>query len=183
MQRAEDSCYRSTVESAQPTERLRPAEVVYKLRDLEGNVIDKKAARELTVEKFPSISQKRREEKARKNNEKSAKNKNKGTKNRNKRSDESRESTGSQQSFPDQPRQLPAPVQENSSMRSGRTLPARSVLDDMLSKLANQVELNSSRQEAEGLNELSDEQLGQDTAVDSLLIGGAKINKKRLDST
>ena len=75
MQRAENSCYRSTVESAQPTELLRPAEVVYKLRDLEGNVINKKLARKLVVEKFPSISQKRREEKVRKNSEKSAKNK------------------------------------------------------------------------------------------------------------
>ncbi len=157
MQRAEDSCYKSTVESAQPIELLRPEEVVYKLRDLEGNIIDKKTARELVMAKFPSISQKRREEKARKNIEKSGNNKDTEIKNRSKRTDKSKESTGSQQSFPDQPRQIPAPVQENSSMRSGRTLPAGSILDDMLSRLGVQVELSARGQEAEDLNELTDE--------------------------
>ena len=184
MQRAEDSCYRSTVESAQPIELLRPSEVVYKLKDLEGNVINKKTARELIVKKFPSISQKRREEKAGKNNEKSAKNKDTETKNQNKnRTNKSRESAASQKSLTDQPRQFPAQVQENSSMRSGETLPAANILEDMLSKLSEQVQLNASRQEAEDLNELADEQAGLDTVVDNLLVGGAKINKKCLDST
>jgi hypothetical protein len=157
MQRAEDSCYRSTVESEQPIELLRPAEVVYKLRDLERNVIDKKVAREFIVEKFPSISQKRKEEKARKNTEKSGKNKDTEIKNRGKKTNKSKESTGSQQSLPDQPRQFPALMTGNSSMRSGKTLPAGSILDDMLSKLAVQVQLNSSRQEDEALDELASE--------------------------
>tara|TARA_B100000315_G_C14551767_1_gene576179 strand:+ start:90 stop:1847 length:1758 start_codon:yes stop_codon:yes gene_type:complete len=180
MQRAEDSCYRSTVESAQPIELLRSAEVVYKLRDLEGNIIDKKTARELIVEKFPSISQKRREEKARKNNEKLAAKQDAETKSRNKKqTNKSRESAGSQQSLPDQPRQFPALMPENSSMRSGRTLPAGTILDDMLSKLAVQVQLNSSGQADEDLSELANVQAGMDTAVDNLLIGGGKINRKK----
>ena len=173
MQRAENSCYRSTVESAQPTELLRPAEVVYKLRDLEGNVINKKLARKLVVEKFPSISQKRREEKVRKNSEKSAKNKGMQTKNRNaKRTDNGRESAASQKSTTDQPRQFPAPVQENSSMRSGKTLPAGSVLEDVLSRLSEQIQLNASQQEIEDPHEPADELPEQDIAVDNLLIGG-----------
>ena len=183
MQRAENSCYRSTVESARPKDLLRPAEVVYKLRDLEGNVIDKKTARELILAKFPSISQKRREEKARKNNQKSAKNKNTETKNRNMRTNKNREGTDSQKSLTDQPRQFPAPLQENSSMRSGKTLPAANILEDMLSKLFEQVQLNSNSQDGEDPNELEDEQPRLDVAVDNLLIGGAEKSKKRLDST
>ena len=179
MQLVENSCYRSTVESAQPIELLRPAEVVYKLRDLEGNVINKKQARKLVVEKFPSISQKRRDEKVRKNSEKSAKIKDMQTKNHNaKRTDKGRERAVSQKSTTDQPRQFPAPVQENSSMRSGKTLPAGSVLEDMLSRLSEQIQLNASRQENEDPHELADELPERDIAVNNLLIGGVQKNKK-----
>ena len=103
------------------------------------------------------VERQRKEEKARKNTEKSGKNKDTEIKNRGKKTNKSKESTGSQQSLPDQPRQFPALMTGNSSMRSGKTLPAGSILDDMLSKLAVQVQLNSSRQEDEALDELASE--------------------------
>jgi transposase len=183
MQRAENSCYRSTVKPMKPIELLRASEVVYKLRDLEGNVIDKETARKLILEKFPSISQKRREEKARKNTLKSGAKKAKTNNQNKKQTNKSRESSVSQKSLPDQPRQFPAVAQENSSLRSGQTLPAGSILDDMLSKLFLQVQLNANRQEAEDQNELSDTKTSLETAVDNLSIGGAKEIEKRLDST
>ena len=69
----------------------------------------------------------------------------------------SRESSASQKSFSDQPGQFAAKLHANSSMRNGRTLPAGSILDDMLSKLFVQVELRSKHQEAEDLTRLAEE--------------------------
>jgi transposase len=184
MQRAENSCYRSTVESAQPIEPIRPTEVVYKLRDLDGNVMNKMEARKLIVEKFPSISQKRREAAARQNTTKSVKTNYTETKNQNKiRIEKSGESTIPQKSLTDQPRQLPAPAQDDSSIRSGKTRSAGSILEDVLSKLSEQVQLNSSKQEIEDQYESAEKMSETDTAVDNLLIGGVKKRKKRVDST
>ena len=87
-------------------------------------------------------------------------------------------SADSQKSLPDQPRQFPAATQENSSMRSGKTLPAGSVLEDMLSRLSEQIQLNASRQENEDPHELADELPERDIAVNNLLIGGVQKNKK-----
>ena len=53
------------------------------------------------------------------------------------------------------------------------------MLEDMLSKLSEQVQRNASQQETEGLNEIP----GLDTTVDNLLTGGVEKSRKRLDST
>lgn len=150
MQRAENSCYRSSASSVEPAKVLKPEEVVYKLRDLEGSIINKKTARQLILTKFPSASQKRKDEKSR--SKESAKNREPCTKNQ-----KSRKSSASQKSFADQPGQFAAKLHANSSMRNGRTLPAGSILDDMLSKLFVQVELRSKHQEAEDLARLAEE--------------------------
>lgn len=152
MQRAENSRYRSSAGSVEPVKVLKPEEVVYKLRDLEGNIINKKTARQLILTKFPSALQKRKDEKSRRNSKESATNREARTNN-----EKSRESSASQKSFADQPGQFAARLQANSSMRNGRTLPARSILDDMLSKLFVQVELRSKHQEAEDLARLAEE--------------------------
>ena len=184
MQRAENSCYKSMIEPPRKANLLQPEEVVYKIRDLDGNVIDKTTARELIRAKFPSVAQKKREEKSRKTNEQSAANGQPETnKPDSKRGNKSRESTVSQQSLTDQPRQFPARVLKNSSMRSGKTLPAANILEDMLSKLSVQVQLNSDRQVAADSNESTEKQNLLDAAVDNLSIGGAEKSKKRLDST
>ena len=152
MQRAENSRYRSSAGSVEPAKVLKPEEVVYKLRDLEGNIINKKTARQLILTKFPSALQKRKEEKSRRKSKDSATNREARTNNQ-----KSRESSTSQKSFSDQPGQFAARLQANSSMRNGRTLPAGSILDDMLSKLFVQVELRSKHQEAEDLTRLAEE--------------------------
>jgi len=150
MQRAENSRYRSSAGSVEPAKVLKPEEVVYKLRDLEGNIINKKMARQLILTKFQSAMQKRKDEKNR--SKESAKNREERTKNQ-----KSRESSASQKSFTDQPGQFAAKLQANSSMRNGRTLSAGSILDDMLSKLFVQVELRSNHQEAGDLDLLAEE--------------------------
>jgi len=150
MQRAENSHYRSSAGSVERARALKPEEVVYKLRDLEGNIINKKTARQLILAKFPSVSQKRRDEKSR---SKEAPTDGEGRR----KNQKSRESSTSQKAFSDQPGQFAAKLHANSSMRSGRTLPAGSLLEDMLSKLSGQVELRSSDREVQDLDRLVEE--------------------------
>ena len=174
MQRAENSRYRSSAVSVEPAKVLKPEEVVYKLRDLEGNIVNKKTARQLIMTKFPSALQKRKDEKSRRNSKESATNREACMKNQ-----KSRESSASQKSFTDQPGQFAANLQTNSSMRNGRTLPAGSLLEDMLSKLSLQVELRSNSQETGDLDRLVEEKVRADTVVDNLWIGGGKETSKK----
>ena len=76
-------------------------------------------------------------------------------------------------------------------MKSGKTLPAGSILEDMLSRLYEQVQLNSSRQGNVDLSKLPDGKTSLYTAVDNSLIGETFANllvakaelKKKLDKT
>jgi len=60
MQRAENTCYKSLRAPVDPEEQLKPEQVVYKIRDLDGKIIDKREVRKIIQEKFPSKSQRKR---------------------------------------------------------------------------------------------------------------------------
>jgi hypothetical protein len=120
MQKAAGSRYLSATNAVQPSQLLQPHEVGYKLRDLEGRIIDKKEARRIVLEKFPSKSQRRK---------KAAATKTANTlKTRQHSHRKSEESPASLQPLSGQPRQLPKRFQDNSSKRSGKTLPAGIIL-------------------------------------------------------
>ena len=178
MQQAENSHYRSSSGSVEPAKLLKPEEVPYKLRDLEGNIIDKKTARNLILATFPSVSQKRRAEKSKKDGKRSPTHQ--GT---HRVSEEKRESPVSQQSLSDQPRQSVAKQRAGSSMRNGRTLPAASVLEDTLSKLSVQVETDPASQGTEDSEQVAKEMVKAQSVVDNLWAKEAKKTKKSLDST
>jgi hypothetical protein len=60
MQRAAGSRYVSSASTVEPCQLLQPEHVGYKLRDLDGRIIDKKEARRIVLERFPSKSQRRK---------------------------------------------------------------------------------------------------------------------------
>ena len=130
MQRAEGSHYRSLTTIANPEQRLGSKEVPYQLKDLNGHVISKQEAKEIIDEKFPSKAQKKRkveEERKRRNGQ--------NVKPENGKAKENREGIRSLQSLSDQPRQS---SKDDSSKRSGRTLPAGIILKDILPELLGQ---------------------------------------------
>ena len=120
MQKAAGSRYLSATNSVQPSQLLQPQDVGYKLRDLEGRIIDKKEARRIVLEKFPSKSQRRKHAAAMETAN--------TLKTRQQSYRKSEESSASLQPLSGQPRQLPKCFQDNSSKRSGKTLPAGIIL-------------------------------------------------------
>jgi len=129
MQRSESSNYKSSF-SISSSEQLNTEEVAYQLRDLDGNVVTKKVAREIVQEKFPSKSQREKQEAQAKKQKESQKepihipN----------ATEQHKESLPSQQLLSEQPRQFVREMSANSSKRSGKTLPAKTVLDNTLSE-------------------------------------------------
>lgn len=184
MQRAENTCYKSANVIVDPEDQLKPEEVGYKIRDLDGNITDKRQARKIIQQKFPSISQKRRDEKERKNKSKSSKQlKGKTQKQKNENQQNERESTASQKSLSDQPRQFPRLDRDNSSMRSGKTLPVNVILKDMFPELFLQYKFDSDREKFREFGEISKEQIQDVTSVDKLSRGSVKKAEKKLDNT
>ena len=127
MQRSPTSNYTSSIPVV-PQEQLRSEEVAYQLRDLEGNVVTNKVGRAIVQEKFPSKSQRKKQEALEKKQNKAKKETMQAEKN----AEKQRESLPSHQLLTEEMRQLFRQMPENSSVRSGKTLPAKNVLDNML---------------------------------------------------
>ncbi len=173
MQRAENTFYKSTSMVVDPEDQLKAEEVGYKLRDLDGNVIDKRTARKIILEKFPSKAEKRRIAE-RKNSSKKRGNQ---TQKQASEKQPERESTAPQESLSDQPRQIPGIVPDNSSMRSGKTLPIKTILEDTFPELFLQLKADPDN---EGLLEIKETARDENmSSVEKLSKGGGKkVSKK-----
>ena len=127
MQRSQTSNYTSSIPVVSQ-EQLRSEEVAYQLRDLDGNVVTNKVGRKIVQEQFPSKSQRKKQEALEKKQNKAKPESMQAKKN----AEKQRESIPSHQLLTEETRQLFRQMPENSSVRSGKTLPAKDVLDNML---------------------------------------------------
>ena len=150
-----ENCNYNVAKVAYSQDRLKPNEVRYKLRNLEGNIISKQEATKIVRENFPSKS--KREMSALKAKEKQ------------------RESLSSLKPFEGQPRQFFLLDSENSLKRSCKTLPVKDILNDMFSELFlqdNGVDLER-KTFYDTLKRLKD-QIEEKELVDKLCKGGGK---------
>ena len=90
-----------------------------------------------------------------------------------------RESTASQKSLSDQPRQFPRLDRDNSSMRSGETLPISTVLKDTFPELFLQDKIDSDSKVLGEFRAIQKEGKNIVGAVDKLYKGGAKKLEKK----
>ena len=175
MQRAENTCYKSSRAPVDHEQQLKPEQIVYKIRDLNGKVIDKREARKIIQEKFPSKSQRKRDDLEKRKKERSQKKQKSRTLPRQIK----RESTASQKSLSDQPRQFPRLDRDNSSMRSGETLPISTVLKDTFPELFLQDKIDSYSKVLGEFRAIQKEGKKIVGAVDKLYKGGAKKLEKK----
>ena len=176
MQRSETCNYKSSV-PLNASEQLQPEEVAYQLRDLDGNVVTKKVAREIVLEKFPSKSQREKQQAEKKKQQKSQK---EFIQVRN-TTEKNKESLPSRKILLEQTRQSVEDISANSSPRSGKTLPAKTVLDNMISEqFLQEGDNDSGRTELMRiLRKLKEDIERQEIdVVDNLCKGGVKKNKK-----
>ncbi len=174
MQRAENTCYKSSIAPVDHEQQLKPEQIVYKIRDLNGKIIDKREARKIIQEKFPSKSQRKRDALEKRKKGMSPKKQ----KIRTLPQQIKRESTASQKSLSDQPRQFPRLDRDNSSMRSGETLPISTVLKYTFSELFLQDKNDSDSKVLGEFREIQKEGMKIVGAVDKLYKGGAKKPEK-----
>lgn len=174
MQQAENTCYKSSKAPVDPEEQLKPEQVVYKIRDLDGKIIDKREARKIIQEKFPSKSQRKRNDLDTRKKDRSQKKQ----KSQMLAQQIERESTASQKSLSDQPRQFPRLDRDNSSMRSGETLPISTILKDTFPELFLQDKINSDSKVLGEFREIKKDRIQIVEAVDKLYKGGAKKPEK-----
>ena len=175
MQRAENTCYKSSIAPVDHEQQLKPEQIVYRIRDLNGKVIDKREARKIKQEKFPSKSQRKRDDLEKRKKERSQKKQKSRTLPRQIK----RESTASQKSLSDQPRQFPRLDRDNSSMRSGETLPISTVLKDTFPELFLQDKIDSYSKVLGEFRAIQKEGKKIVGAVDKLYKGGAKKLEKK----
>jgi len=131
MQRAENTRYKISEAPVASEQQLKPEQVVYKIRDLDGKIIDKREARNIIREKFPSKSQRKREALDKRKKDRPTKKQ----KIQILAQQIERESTASQKSLSDQPRQFPKVNRDNSSMRSEEALPLSIILKNTFPEL------------------------------------------------
>ena len=179
MQRSETSNYTSSIPVASP-EQLKSEEVAYQVRDLDGNVVTNKEAREIVQEQFPSKSQRKKQDAHAKKQDRTKTKKESMQAENN--TEKQRESLPSHQLLSEQTRQLFGQLPENSSVRSGKTLPAKDILDNMMHGRFLQDEANDS-----GKGTLIDvliklkkqiEENEQETVDNRYESGGKKMQKK-----
>ncbi len=127
MQRSETSNYKSSI-SVAPGEQLSSEEVAYQLRDLDGHVVTNKVAREIVREQFPSKAQRKKHDAQAKEQHKAKKESMQAGDN----TEKQKESLPSHQLLAEQMRQFFGQMPENSTVRSGKTLQAKDVLDNMM---------------------------------------------------
>ncbi len=169
MQRAEGSRYVSSTSTIQPSQLLQPQEVGYKLKDLDGRIIDKKEARRIVLERFPSKSQ-RRQNAAAKRTASTQKKREQG---------KSEESPTSLQPLSGQPRQLPKYFRDNSSKRSEKTLPAGVILKDTFPELLLQSQIDDDWGQLKKLQDKQEDRIRNLVSVNKLCTGGEKKSEKR----
>jgi transposase len=169
MQRAAGSRYVSSTRTIQTSQLLQPIEVGYKLRDLNGRIIDKKEGRRIVLERFPSKSQ-RRKNTATTRTAHPPKKCQQG---------KSEESPNSLHPLSGQPRQLPKSFQDNSSKRSGKTLPAGIILKDTFPELLLQSHIDNDWDQFKTLQDKQKDSLRDSVCVNKLCTGGEKKSEKR----
>jgi hypothetical protein len=128
MQRSATSNYTSSIPVV-AQEQLRAEEVAYQLKDLDGKVVTNKVGRAIVQQQFPSKSERKKQEALGEKQDKAKKESMQAGKN----AENQRESLPSHQLLKEETRQLFRQMPENSSVRSGKTLPAKDVLDNMMS--------------------------------------------------
>ncbi len=161
MQRAEGSRYLSSRGATPPQQLLKPEEVGYKIRDLNGKIISKRETRRVVLENFyGNLSRKRSTLNTRSEGKlREAKNK-------------SEESSASLRLLSSQPRQFPKCFQDNSSKRSGRALPAGVILKNTLTEFFMQHQFDDTAELSENL--LGDAENRSSASVNNLWKGGGK---------
>jgi len=170
MQRVENTCYKSLKGPVDPKEQLEPEQVVYKIRDLEGKIIDKREARKIIQVKFPSKSQREKNALEKGKKDKSSKKQ----KSRTLPQQIERESTASKKPLSDQPRQSFRQQPDDSSMRSREALPISIILKDTFPELLLQDKINSDSKVLGEFREIQKDRVKRIKAVDKMYIGGDK---------
>lgn len=168
MQRAERSRYVSSTRTIPPVRLLQPQEVGYKLRDLDGQIIDKKEARRIVLNNFPSKSQRKRNvtKKRSMNEAQQAQIKNE-------------ESSASLKPLSGQPRQLPSNLRDSSSKRSRKTLPVGIILKNTFPELLTQSQIDAEWEQSKKLRDEKEDRNRNNVPVSNLFIGGEKKSEKR----